>query len=194
MHLTRLRQSRQIPGDLRELGTGHRDGRRVFGVRDTQVLLVNVHELDVVFTQSVALRALEHQVDDVRRILGLEGQDVIVLCAAQDLCEGGEVDTERKVAIAAEGREGLGLEHHGDESDVGVVHGLERDTGVIAVEVAVLDEVFDSVDDLRGMSVCVIRALACTCKYTFFNRFACSRRASSTMMLLACVFRVSAGS
>jgi hypothetical protein len=31
---------------------------------------------------------------------------------------------------------------------VGVVHGLEGDAGVIAVEVAVLDEVLDSVDDL----------------------------------------------
>ena len=121
------------------------------------MLLVNVHELDVVFTQSVALRALEHQVDDVRRILGLEGQDVIVLRAAQDLCEGGEVDTERKVAIAAEGREGFGLEHHGDEGDVGVVHCLERDAGVIAVEVAVLDKVLDGVDDLRGTSACATR-------------------------------------
>jgi hypothetical protein len=31
---------------------------------------------------------------------------------------------------------------------VGVVHGLERDTGVIAIEVAVLHEVLDGVDDL----------------------------------------------
>jgi len=122
------------------------------------VLLVNVHELDVIFAQPVALRALKHQVDDVRRILGLEGEDVVVLCAAQDLGERGEVDAEREVAIAAEGREGLRLEHHGDESDVGVVHGLERDAGVIAVEVAVLDEIFDGVDNLRGMSACVARS------------------------------------
>lgn len=121
------------------------------------MFLVNVHELDVVFAQPVALRALEHQVDNIRRILGLEGEDVIVLCAAQDLGERSEVDTERKVAIAAEGREGLGLEHHGNESDVGVVHGLERDTGVIAVEVAVLDEILDGVDDLCGMSARVTR-------------------------------------
>jgi hypothetical protein len=31
---------------------------------------------------------------------------------------------------------------------VGVVHGLERDTRVIAVEVAVLHEVLDGIDDL----------------------------------------------
>jgi hypothetical protein len=33
---------------------------------------------------------------------------------------------------------------------VGVVHGLESDAGVIAVEVAVLDEVLDGVDDLAA--------------------------------------------
>jgi hypothetical protein len=36
---------------------------------------------------------------------------------------------------------------------MGVVHGLERNAGVIAVEVAVLDEVLDGVDDLYVLSV-----------------------------------------
>jgi hypothetical protein len=112
------------------------------------VLLVDVHELDIVLADPVALGALEHQVDDIRRVLRLESEDVFVLCAAEDFCEGSKVDAEGKVAIAAEGREGLGLEHHGDKGDVGVVHGLERDTGVIAIEVAVLHEVLDGVDDL----------------------------------------------
>lgn len=117
------------------------------------MLLVNVHELDVVLAQPVALGALEDQVDDIRRVLRLEGEDVFVLCATEDFCEGGEVDAEGKVAVATEGREGFGLEHHGDQGDVGVVHGLERNTGVIAVEVAVLDEVLDGVDDLDVLLV-----------------------------------------
>ncbi|KAI7360189.1 proliferating cell nuclear antigen [Hortaea werneckii] len=58
------------------------------------------------------------------------------------------VDTEGDVTVAAERREGLGLQHHGHESHMGVVHGLEGDAGVIAVEVAVLDQVLDGVDDL----------------------------------------------
>lgn len=117
------------------------------------MLLINVHELDVVLAQSVALCALENQVDNIGRVLGLEGEDIFVLCAAEDLGEGGKVDAECEVAVAAERREGFGLEHHGDEGDVGVVHGLERNTGVIAVEVAVLDKVFDGIDDLDRMSV-----------------------------------------
>jgi hypothetical protein len=36
---------------------------------------------------------------------------------------------------------------------VGVVHGLEGDSGVIAVEVAVLHEIFDGVDDLKEGSL-----------------------------------------
>ena len=36
---------------------------------------------------------------------------------------------------------------------MGVVHGLQGDSGVIAVEVAVLDEILDSVDNLDHVSV-----------------------------------------
>lgn len=32
---------------------------------------------------------------------------------------------------------------------MGIVHGLQGDAGVVAVEVAVLDEVLDCVDDLK---------------------------------------------
>jgi hypothetical protein len=40
---------------------------------------------------------------------------------------------------------------------VRVIHGLEGDTGVIAVEVAVLDKVLDGVDDLEERPL--VRAL-----------------------------------
>jgi hypothetical protein len=35
---------------------------------------------------------------------------------------------------------------------VRVVHGLEGDAGVIAVEVAVLDEILDCIDDLKKLA------------------------------------------
>jgi hypothetical protein len=183
--LTRLRKSGQIPSDLGELRARHGNSRSVLGVRNAKVLLINVHELDIILAQSVALSALEDQVDDIRRVLGLEGQDVFVLCAAQDFCEGGEVDAERKVAVAAEGREGFGLEHHGDKGDVGVVHGLERDSGVIAVEVAVLHKILDGIDDLCRESACAVQVYEWINHLTFFNSCACSRRASNTVRMLA---------
>lgn len=58
-----------------------------------------------------------------------------------------------------------------------VVHGLQGDSGVIAVEVAVLDEVFDGVDDLDGLAAGCWLDLGIR---TRFIRLACSRRASNT--------------
>ncbi len=73
------------------------------------------------------------------RVFSLERQDILVLSGTEDFRQGGKVDTEGNVAIAAVWGEAFCLEHHGDECDVGVVHGLERNTRVIAVEVAVLN-------------------------------------------------------
>lgn len=113
------------------------------------MLLINIHELQIIFAQSITLAAFKYEVQHIWRVLRLQGQNIFVLGCAQNLCERGEIDTERDVAIAAVGRETFGLQHHGDESDVRVVHGLEGDAGVIAVEIAVLDEVFDRVDHLK---------------------------------------------
>ena len=112
------------------------------------MLLIDIHKLDIIFAQPITLAALEHQVHNVWCILRLECQDVLILSASEHFHERAEVDTEGDVAVAAEGGEGFGFEHHRDEGDVGVVHGLESDTGVIAVEIAVLDQVFDGVNNL----------------------------------------------
>ena len=113
------------------------------------MLLIDIHELDVVLAQAVALAALKHQVHNVRCILRLQCQDVFVLGASQHLHQRAEVDAEGNVAVTAEGGEGLGFEHHGDEGDVRVIHSLEGNTGVIAVEVAVLNQIFDGINDLE---------------------------------------------
>ena len=102
------------------------------------MLLINVHQLDVVLAESVAFAALEHQVDDIWRIFSLQCEDIFILGRAQDFRQGGQVDAESDVAVTSKWGEHLGFEHHGYEGDVGVVHGLEGDAGVIAVEVAVL--------------------------------------------------------
>jgi hypothetical protein len=112
------------------------------------VLLINIHQLDVIFTETVGLGGLEDEVDNIRRIFSLESEDIVILRSSKDLGQGSEVDTESNVAIAAEGSEHLSLQHHRYQSDVGVVHSLERDAGVIAIEVAVLNEIFNSIDDL----------------------------------------------
>ena len=112
------------------------------------MLLINVHKLDIVFADAVCIGALENQVYDIGRVFSLEGEDVIRLRGAEHLCKGDEVNSQRDVAIAAVRGEAFSFEHHGDEGDMGVVHGLEGDSGVIAVKVAILDEVFDGINDL----------------------------------------------
>lgn len=112
------------------------------------MLLVNVHKLDIVLANAVRIGTLKDQVHHVGRVLGFESKDVILLSGTEHLCERDEVDSERDIAVAAVGGEAFGFEHHGDESDMGVVHGLEGDAGIIAIEVAVLDEILDGVDDL----------------------------------------------
>ena len=67
--------------------------------------------------------------EDIGIVAGFKGTDVVVLCALEDLCEGGEVDTEGYGAVAAETLEACGLELDGDEGDVRVVHGLELLSG-----------------------------------------------------------------
>jgi len=103
------------------------------------VLLINIHKLDIILGDAVVRWAHEDEVDDVWGVFSLECEDVRGLCCTEDFGERVEVDAESDVTVAAIGLELLGAQHHGDEGDVRVVHCLEGDAGVIAVEIAVLD-------------------------------------------------------
>jgi hypothetical protein len=147
------------------------------------MLLVNVHELDVVLADPVLATRLEHDIDDIGGVFRLYVENIIVPCCAEDLGQGAKVNTESDVSIAAVARKSVGLERHRDEGYVGVVHGLKVDTGIIAVEVAVLHKVFDSINHLQ-LSDTTHKARRCT-KLTFLKRLACVKRASSTTTRLA---------
>ncbi len=178
---TRLRHGHQIGADATELAGRHLDAGRVLGVGNTQMLLVNVHELEVILGNTVVLGALEDKVQAVGGIFGLEGQDVFVLRGAQHLGERGQVDAERDVAVTPEGRESFGLQRHGHQGNMAVIHGLERDAAVIAVKVAVLDQVLNGVDNLEDARQYTVRGSleVLHAALTFFRMLACSNRASS---------------
>lgn len=116
------------------------------------MLLIDVHQFDVVLAEPVGVRTLENQVHDIWGVFGLECEDIIALSCAEHFCEGAQIDAESDVAIAAEGCEHLSLQHHRNERNVGVVHSLEGNAGVITVEVAVLDQIFDRIDYLGSVS------------------------------------------
>lgn len=114
------------------------------------MLLIDIHKLQVILAQSVAGAALEGKIKNIWSIVRLQSQNILILGCAQNFCKRGKVDTKGDVAIATVWRETFGLEHHGDEGNVGVVHSLERDTGVITVEVAVLYQILNGFNDLVG--------------------------------------------
>lgn len=147
---TRLRHGEEVGTDTTELGSGHGDRGSVLGLGDAKVLLVDVHKLEVVLGDAVVVGGLEGEAELIRGIVGPEGEDVLVLGGAEDLGQRGEVHAESDVTVAAIRAEAVGLEHHGHQGNVGVVHGLQGNAAVIAVEVAVLDEIFDGVDNLGG--------------------------------------------
>ena len=146
---TRLGKLVKIPANPLELCRRHLNCGSIFGFGNSQMLLVDIHQLDIVLAYPVRLRALEHQVHGIRRVVGLQSQHILVLSSPQDLGQRDQIDAQGDVAVAAVGREPFGAEQHGHQRHVRVVHGLQGDSGVIAVEVAVLHEILDGVGDLQ---------------------------------------------
>lgn len=69
------------------------------------MLLINIHQLDIILADPITARALKRQVDAIRRVLRLQRQNIVVLRRPQDFGQGVQVDAERDVAVAAVGRE-----------------------------------------------------------------------------------------
>lgn len=175
---TGFRKSAQISADALELCSRQRNGCRILGLRDTQMLLINVHELYVIFADSVHPGTLEDEVYDIWRVFSLQCEEIVVPTCAEHFGERAKVNAESNIAVASKRGEGVRSQQHGYESDVGVIHGLQRDAGVIAVEIAILHQVLDSIDNLEHSQVdlCVQPRVL----LTFLRRLACSKRASST--------------
>lgn len=90
---------------------------------------------------------LEHEGEGVALVLGLEGHDVVVAGALEDLGHVGRVEAEGDGAVAPEVVEAGGAEGDGHEGHVGGVHGLDGKLILGAVDVGVLDEVLDGFDE-----------------------------------------------
>lgn len=113
------------------------------------MFLVDVHELQIVLADAVVVCRLEQQVENVGSVLSFKSHNVLILGGAKDLGQGRQVDTEGNVAITSVWYKTFCLEKHGHKGNVGVIHGLQRYARIIAVKVAILDEILDGVDDLK---------------------------------------------
>jgi hypothetical protein len=152
--LTRFRNRTQVPANPLELCAGQGDGSAIVGLGDTEVLLVDVHELDIILADTVVLGVFEDQAEHVRRVLRLQRQGIIALRRTQHLLQTAQVDSQRDVPVASELREALRLQMHRHQRDVRVVHRLQRNSRIIAVKVAILDQVLDGIDDLDSNNHC----------------------------------------
>ena len=112
------------------------------------MLLIDIHKFDIVFAHAIRSVVLKDQVNDIRCVFSLYGEDIVALCRSQNFSERAEIDSKRDVAVTTEGLESFGTQQHGDEGDMGTVHGLQGDSRIVAIKVAVLHQVLDSIDHL----------------------------------------------
>lgn len=82
------------------------------------MFLINIHKLDVILADSIVLGVLKDQIQRIRRIGSLEGEDILVLGGAEDFGEGVQVDSESNVAVASVWRKPFMGKLHRDEGDV----------------------------------------------------------------------------
>jgi len=76
----------EIPeGNQEGVKDPHLDRALVIRVGDTQVLRVNVHQLELKVRDPVGLLVLEHEGHRVRRLVRLERHNVVVVAALQHL-------------------------------------------------------------------------------------------------------------
>lgn len=77
------------------------------------MLLVDIHQFDVVLGNTIILRVFKNEIEHIRCIVGLERQQVIVLRSTEHLLQRRKIDSEGNIAVTAVWREGVGLQLHG---------------------------------------------------------------------------------
>ena len=99
------------------------DDALVLCVRDSEVLAVDVHEFELEVRVSRLLGRLEHELNLIAVVLGLERDDVVVAAALEDLGHAAQVDAQGNVAVRAVKLEALGAKEKGNERHVRGIHG-----------------------------------------------------------------------
>ena len=88
-----------------ELAGTELDDGGIVGLRDAEVLLVEVHQLHLVVGHLLLVGRLEHERDGVGLVLRLDGDDVVVRRAPQDLGHRSQVHPHRQLPVAPTRRE-----------------------------------------------------------------------------------------
>lgn len=124
MRLTGIAEDGEISDDSLELARGHAHGAAVLGIGDAQVLGLDVHELELELGHAALGGRLEGHGESISTLDGLEGDDVLVAGALEDLGEVGGVEAERDGLVAAVLGEAVRAHHESAQGHVGGVHRL----------------------------------------------------------------------
>jgi len=98
----RLAELRQISAYSGELHGWHLHHTTVFGLWDSQVFLVEVHQFHLVVRHFLLVLRFEHKGHRVSVVLGFHGDCVIVVGAFQDLRHTGQIHSHGKIAVTTE--------------------------------------------------------------------------------------------
>jgi len=139
---------RQIAANFLEMGRRDLQEGIVFLVGNAEDFAIDVHELEIEFSDTIIVGRFENESHSVGIVLGSDGHFVFVSGTFEDLGEGREINSERKVAVATILKEAVFSEEHCDEADMAGVHGLDGNSSRGAIEIGFIYEVFDSVKNL----------------------------------------------
>jgi len=137
-----------VTDDALEFAGGHLNGTLVLSIGDSELLAVNVHEFELKVGNAILPGTLEHQRQGVPVVLGLQGDDIVIPCALENLPHVRGIEPQADGSVTPEVVEAAGTQTNGHEGDVGVVHGLDGHLVVGAVDVGLLDEVFQRLNEL----------------------------------------------
>merc|ERR1719186_1541616 len=94
------------------------------------------------------VRRFEHEVNRITLVLGLNGDDVVIGSASENLSHAFQPHPHGELPVASELVEPVGPEIDGDQGDVRIVHGLQLDTTVAAIPSGFFQEVLQGLQNL----------------------------------------------
>ena len=94
------------------------------------------------------LRALKQESQVISGIVGLEGNDVFIVCAFENLAQVCGVESQILCTITSVVVQSVAIEMDRNEGNMRGIHGLNGNAVVAAIHICILDQILDGINDL----------------------------------------------
>ena len=94
------------------------------------------------------LRAFEQESQVISGIVGLESDNVFIVCTLENLAQVRGVESQILCTIASVVVQSIAIKMDGNERHVRGIHGLNRNAVVAAIHICILNQILDGVNDL----------------------------------------------